>query len=108
MTAGAQTANNSEAVDVLNAVSAWPLTTRRFRGLSRNVIRCAGPGLPGPRCPFCRCSAEPFWMADPTQMRQLCAREPTADVPHRGMTGRQHRSSIWDVVDGAAGGWATN
>jgi hypothetical protein len=49
-TAIAQTTNTSEAIYVLTAVSAWPgMATRRFRGPSRSVTRCAGPGLPGPR-----------------------------------------------------------
>jgi hypothetical protein len=45
VTAGAQTTNTSDAVYVLTAVSAWPgVATRRFRGPSRSVTRCAGRG----------------------------------------------------------------
>ena len=45
-----QTSDTSEAICVPTAVSVWPGPgSRRFRGESRSVTRCAGPGLPGPR-----------------------------------------------------------
>lgn len=48
-TAGLQSMNTSEPLRI-TAVSVWPgAATRRFRGLSRSVTRCAGPRLPGPR-----------------------------------------------------------